>query len=139
VPPGNWIEDFGGASGALYLNGVKGPSLWKPPLFAMKSQHAAACSGVVSSGRTRSASLKLTRASGGGRVGIGCVGEYHSVGTSPFGTGVSCTSNSGLPVVRSRMYMKLDLPTCAIAGTRVPFCTKSNSAPADGMSVSQRS
>ena len=27
VPPGNWIVDFGGASGALYMNGVNGPAL----------------------------------------------------------------------------------------------------------------
>ena len=35
-----------------------------------------------------------------GLTGNGCVGEYHSVGTSPFGTGRSSTGISGLPLSR---------------------------------------
>jgi hypothetical protein len=67
---------------------------------------AATCAALVSSARTRSVSLlKLTRLSGPGRTGNGCVGEYHSVGTSPFGTGRSSTGISGLPVTRSSTNM----------------------------------
>ena len=35
-----------------------------------------------------------------GFVGIGCVGAYHSPGTSPFGTGVSTIGHTGSPVSR---------------------------------------
>ncbi len=38
-------------------------------------------------------------------TGMGWVGEYHSPGTSPLATGFSSTPNTGLPVLRSRMYM----------------------------------
>jgi len=49
--------------------------------------------------------LKLVFASAGGFTGNGCVGEYHSPGTLPFGTARSSTPNTGFPVVRSRMNM----------------------------------
>src|SRR5262245_14307064 len=90
VPPGDWIVERGGASRSLNMNGVNVPRLMYPPARFIIALHASTCSGVVSSGRTRSvSSLKLTRLKGRGRTGIGCVGEYHSVGTSPAGTGVS--------------------------------------------------
>ena len=47
----------------------------------------------------------LTRASGGGFNGKGCVAEYHSPGALPCATGRSSTPNTGLPVTRSRMNM----------------------------------
>jgi len=37
----------------------------------------------------------------GGFEGIGCVGEYHSPGTSPFSTGCSAIGQTGFPVTRS--------------------------------------
>jgi hypothetical protein len=40
----------------------------------------------------------------GGFVGIGCVGEYHSPGTSPFSTGFSSNGQTGFPVTRSNTY-----------------------------------
>ena len=36
----------------------------------------------------------------GGLVGNGCVGEYHSPGTSPLGTGRSSMGQMGVPVSR---------------------------------------
>src|SRR5438270_13252292 len=44
----------------------------------------------------------VVRESGGGLTGNGSVGEYHSPGVSPLGTGRSSTPNIGLPVLRSR-------------------------------------
>ena len=38
----------------------------------------------------------------GGFVGNGCVGEYHSPGTSPFSTGRSSIGQIGSPVTRSK-------------------------------------
>ncbi len=48
---------------------------------------------------------ELTRESGGGFTGMGCVGKLTSPGTSLLATGVSTTPKTGLPVTRSRMYM----------------------------------
>ena len=41
------------------------------------------------------------RSYAGGLVTNGCVGEYHSPGTSPFSTGRSSIGHNGLPVARS--------------------------------------
>ena len=38
-----------------------------------------------------------------GLVGYGCVGEYHSVGTLPRGTGRSSIGHTGCPVTRSNV------------------------------------
>ena len=54
---------------------------------------------------TMSSFRKLVFARAGGLSGNGCVGEYHSPGTLPFGTGRSSTPNTGFPFVRSRMNM----------------------------------
>ena len=55
--------------GRLVAERRERPVVVKPPLPFHHRRHAAACSGVVSSAVTRSASLKLARASGGGRTG----------------------------------------------------------------------
>src|SRR5690348_13841661 len=92
------------SSGAWKTQGVNGPEFWMSYLSHISWQ-ALACSAVVSSGVTRSFLVMLTRANGGGFTGNGCVGEYHSPGTLPLGTGRSSTPNTGLPVTRSRMNM----------------------------------
>src|SRR2546421_12660470 len=99
VPPGNEIVDFGGAPSSWNVNGVNGPSLVNPPLLSHSAWQLVACSALVSAAVTMSSFLKLVFASAGGFTGNGCVGEYHSPGTLPFGTGRSSTPNSGLPVV----------------------------------------
>ena len=45
-----------------------------------------------------SSSRKPWRSNGGGLVGKGCVGEYHSRGTVPFSTGRSSIGHTGSPV-----------------------------------------
>src|SRR5271154_4893516 len=50
----------------------------------------------------KSSSVTAWRAYAGGLVGNGCVGEYHSPGTSPAGTGFSTIGHTGLPVTRSK-------------------------------------
>ena len=67
------------------------------------------------------------RASGGGFTGNGCVGEYHSPGTSPAVTLRSSTPNTGLPVSRFRMNIQPVLPISAIAGIFLPFTVMSSS------------
>ena len=62
----------------------------------------------------------LTRASGPGFFGIGCVAGYHSPGTSAFACGRSSTPCTGVPFSRFRMNMKPDFPTCASAGIVLP-------------------
>ncbi len=49
----------------------------------------------------RSSTETPLRAYATGFVGIGCVGEYHSPGTSPFGAGFSSIGQTGCPVTRS--------------------------------------
>src|SRR5580704_17048760 len=58
--------------------------------------------------------------SGGGLTGNGSVGEYHSPGVSPLGTGRSSTPNIGLPVLRSRINNRLILLVSATAGMVLP-------------------
>ena len=101
-------------------------------MASYSSRQAAACSAVVSSAVTMSSGPKLTRASGGGLSGMGCVGEYCSPGTSPAGTGRSSTPCTGSPVSRFRMNMKPDLPTCATAGIRSPSRSMSSRPGAGG-------
>src|SRR5947209_5275484 len=69
--------------------GVKsGPSLYRDATF----NASALISGVKS---MRSASETPCRSYAGGLVGNGCVGEYHSPGTSPFATGRSSIGQTG--------------------------------------------
>jgi hypothetical protein len=79
---------------------VNGPAFETRPSDFTNASQAAACSGDVSAAVTRSAAVKLTRASGGGLTGIGWVGEVSSPGTSLFGTGRSSTPKIGTPVSR---------------------------------------
>src|SRR5215470_14400473 len=121
------------------MNGVNGPSLMNPPLLSHSAWQLATCSAVVSDAVTMSSFLKLVFASAGGFIGNGCVGEYHSPGALPFGTGRSSTPKIGLPFVRSRMNIHPVLPTDTSAGIVRPFCLMSTKVGADGMSESHRS
>ena len=60
---------------------------------------SARSSGVKSITSSRA---KPCRSNGGGFVGNGCVGEYHSPGTLPCGTGRSSIGQTGSPVIRSK-------------------------------------
>ena len=60
------------------------------------------------------------RSNAGGRVGNGCVGEYHSPGTSPCGTGRSSIGQTGSPVARSKTNTQPCLVGWATAATRRP-------------------
>src|SRR3954453_6583594 len=62
----------------------------------------------------------VVRASGGGLIGKGCVGQDSSPGTWLFGTGRSSTPNTGLPVSRLRTKSKPIFVISAIAGTSFP-------------------
>src|ERR1700689_4776397 len=89
MAPGNITAEAGGAPGARYSHGVKGPWLDTPPLFSTRSRQACACSSFVSAAVTRSSGLKLMRPNGGGFTGMGCGGELCSPGTLLCGTGLS--------------------------------------------------
>src|SRR4051812_48160128 len=72
-----------GPSALLTTGGVKmGPSLYR----CAKAAPCALSSGVKS---IRSSSVTPFLAYASGLLGVGCVGEYHSPGTSPFSTGFS--------------------------------------------------
>src|SRR5437868_1477607 len=84
-----------GPSHLLTTGGEKsGPSLYRDTSLTASAFNA----GVKS---TRSSSVTPCRSKAGGLVGIGCVGEYHSPGTSPLGTGRSTIGQTGSPVMRS--------------------------------------
>src|SRR6185436_13713098 len=105
--PGNCTLLFGGAPSSWNNHGVYGPAFSKPPLLSHSAWHSATCCAEVSSARTMSRSLlNSTRPNErAGLTGNGCVGEYHSSGTDPFGTGRSSTPKIGFPVTRFRMNM----------------------------------
>src|SRR5437588_1603404 len=73
-----------------------------PMRYRLTSLIASARSSGVKS--MRSSTETPWRSYAGGRDGNGCVGEYHSPGTSPFGTGRSSIGQLGSPVVRSNTY-----------------------------------
>src|SRR4249919_3512954 len=78
-----------GPSHLLTTGGVKiGPILY----FDTNSSAWALSSGVKS---IRSSTDTPCRSNAGGFVGNGCVGAYHSPGTSPFGTGRSSIGHTG--------------------------------------------
>src|SRR5262245_31729109 len=86
-----------GPSHLLTTGGVKiGPILY----FDANSTASALISGVKS---TRSSSDTPWRSNAGGLVTKGCVGEYHSPGTSPLATGRSSIGQTGWPVARSNV------------------------------------
>ena len=100
---------------------------------AIASRAARRSSGVKS---ITSSSVNPCRSKGAGRVGKGCVGEYHSPGTSPAGTGSSSIGQIGSPVTLSKVYTQACLVTCM--RTLRPL-GKSARIGADGMSQSQMS
>ncbi|MBK9252710.1 MAG: hypothetical protein IPM70_12855 [Proteobacteria bacterium] len=81
----------------------------------------------------RSASLTPRRLKGSGRVGIGCVGEVTSPGTSLCGTGRWTMATRATPLTRSNTYVSPAL-NCATAGMRLPFTVMSSSTGAAGVS-----
>src|SRR4029077_15900299 len=83
-----------GPSALLTDGGVKsGPILY----FETNLIASARSSGVKS---IRSSMEIPCRSKAGGLVGNGCVGEYHSPGTSPLGTGFSTMGQIGSPPSR---------------------------------------
>src|SRR2546425_6395305 len=83
-----------GPSALLTTGGVKsGPIRYRDTSFTASARS----SGVKS---MRSSIETPCRSYAGGRVGNGCVGEYHSPGTSPLGTGRSSIGQIGSPVSR---------------------------------------
>src|SRR5215468_4222990 len=100
-----------GPSQLLTTGGVKiGPILY----FETNSTACWCSSGVKS---IRSSSDTPCRSKAGGFVGKGCVDEYHSPGTSPFGTGRSSIGQTGFPVTRSNTYRNASLLGSATALT----------------------
>ena len=90
--PGDWMI---GLPSPRTGGGVKmGPS-WARSAMRIASSRS---SGVKS---TRSSMVIPCRSNAAGFVGNGCVGEYHSPGTLPCGTGRSSMGQTGSPVTRS--------------------------------------
>ena len=102
-----------------------------PPILATSSRQYFSCSGSlvkISSGPM------LTRASGPGLTGNGCVGQVCSPGTSLCGTGRSSTGYTERPVSRSRKNMYPPFETATTTGIRLPSRVTSSSAGAAEMS-----
>ena len=74
------------------------------------------------------------RSNAAGRVGNGWVGEYHSPGTLPAGTGRSSMGHTGSPVTRSKTYTKACLLGWAMALISLPSTRMSTRLPAVGKS-----
>src|SRR4029077_2409034 len=120
-----------GPSALLTTGGVKnGPSLYRDASLTA----SALSSGVKSISSSMDVSV---RPYAGGLVGIGCVGEYFSPGTSPWGTGFSSIGQMGWPVARSKTYRTDCLVGWATALTTRPLRVKSTNIGAHGMSQSQ--
>src|SRR6266851_690344 len=96
-----------------------GPTLYR-------SSFLSACARISRLKLIRSSGTRISlRAYGGGLVGNGCVGEYHSPGTSPFGTGRSSIGQIGSPVTRLKTYKKACLVGWATALTVLPLIVMS--------------
>src|SRR5947208_14889818 len=96
VPASARVSSASGPSTLLTTGGVNiGPILY----FFASSTASARSAGVKS---IKSSIATPVRSYGGGFVGNGCVGEYHSPGTSPCGTGRSSIGQIGWPVTRSK-------------------------------------
>src|SRR5712691_1475160 len=102
------------STGGVYI----GPSLYCDTSFTASARRA----GVKS---IRSSIDTPWRSYAGGLVGNGCVGAYHSPGTSPLGTGRSSIGHTGSPVRRSSTYVNACLLTCITAFTRRPLTVMS--------------
>ena len=63
-----------------------------------------------------SSGVNVVGTSGSGLTGNGCVGDSHSPGKPPCGTGRSTIGNNGLPLVRSKTNTKPCLVFCTTAG-----------------------
>src|SRR5262249_46104614 len=114
-----------GPSCLLTTGGVNiGPILY----FFVSSIASARSSGVKS---IRSSVETAVRSYAGGLVGNGCVGEYHSPGTSPFATGRSSIGQTGSPVTRSKTYKNASLLGSATALIGRPSTTISARMGAD--------
>src|ERR1700730_5354454 len=124
--------DASGPSALLTEGGVNsGPILYFETSFS-----ASACSSGVKLIRLSLEMPWLSNA--GGLAGNGCVGEYHSPGTSPFGTGRSSIGQMGSPVSRLKTYKKACLVGCATALTSFPLIVMSTSIGAQGISMSHK-
>src|SRR5437660_1501219 len=136
APPGQLVAkpDVSVASGPgslLTTGGVKiGPILYRSTVF----NASARSSGVKS---IRSSGDTPCRSYAGGLVGNGCVGAYHSPGTSPFSTGFSTMGQIGSPVSRLKTYRKACLVGCATALIVRPLMVILARIGAQGMSMSQ--
>src|SRR4051794_22113217 len=128
VPASARVNRPSGPSTLLTTGGVNiGPIAY----FFDKATASACSSGVKS---IRSSTDTPVRSYGGGLVGKGCVGEYHSPGTSPFGTGRSSIGQIGWPVTRSNTYSQACLlGTATTLRARPPTVTSAMSG-ADDMS-----
>src|ERR1700690_2724496 len=105
-PPGQLVPPWqhpatsvpSGPSTLLSDGGVNsGPNLSRDATFPA----SALSSGVKS---INSSTDVPVRPYAGGLLGIGCVSEYFSPGTSPCGTGFSSIGQMGCPVTRSNTY-----------------------------------
>src|SRR5690348_2314347 len=106
-----------------------------PSLYFETSCTASACSSGVKS--IKSSSPMPCRSNAGGLAGNGCVGEYHSPGTSPFATGFSSIGQIGTPVSRFSTYINACLVGCATAFTVRPLIVMSVRIGGHGLSMSQ--
>src|ERR1039458_2877332 len=100
-----------------------------PILYSFTRSSALAWSSGVKS--IRLSTVIAWRAYAGGLVGNGCVGEYHSPGTSPCGTGRSSIGQTGFPVTRSKTYRNDSLLGTATALIALPSTVISISSGAD--------
>src|SRR5581483_3871105 len=119
------VSPASGPPGLLRVGGLNiGPFL----NCSITLSPCARSSGVKS---IRSSTVTVWRAYAGGFVGKGCVGEYHSPGTSPFGTGRSSIGQTGSPVTRSKTYRKASLVGKATALIALPLTLMSARIGAD--------
>src|SRR6478736_7719043 len=126
VPASARVSRPSGPSILLTTGGVNiGPIAY----FFDKATASARSSGVKS---IRSSTDTPVRSYAGGLVGKGCVGEYHSPGTSPFATGRSSIGQIGSPVSRLKTYSHACLVGCATAFTVRPLDVTSTRIGAHG-------
>ena len=90
-----------------------------PLRYFRKISSARRCNSGVKS--MRSLSLTCCRAKAAGKLGIGCVGEARSPGTSLAGTGRSVMGQIGLPVTRSNTYSHAVLDGTTTTSRGRPF------------------
>ena len=120
-----------GPPALLVTGGVKiGPSLNREAIATPCSLSA----GVKS---RMSSSVTPLREYAAGRLGNGCVGEYHSPATSPGSTGFSSIGQMGFPVTRSNTYKNPCFDGTATLLTGAPFRVKSARMGAADKSKSQ--